>query len=448
MLSDIGHETAVVAVQAQVLVFANARSAAELRPRLEKSPYEVVTTAHSPDAIDIVRDLRPAVVVIGPDRTGQRARRLTKSIRGDPAVGHTSILVLVDAEPSDFPGAADDIVDIRTSDAVLLSRVRALVRRNTIYTELLRRRDTINRFGLELPELPPSAISIQGARVLMVGTAEGGLSVESLLDDRFMLELADDLQSALDLLVTQAFDAVVVDIDSDEVAYARRLIEEVRNVPSLYDLPLLAAADTDALGNPERLPETGITDLVIKPIHVEALRQRVAALVRQRRFDIELRLACARASEVAVIDHLTGLYSFGFLHEHLATQIAHAERYGGTFSLILFDVCDLAELNRNHGYAGGDKLLHRVGEIVGRLVRVEDLPARHGGGHICIVLPDTPTAAAALVAERLSAVVENTDFLLLSGGEPVRVRLAKALIAFEPGDTPETLLERAYRSLE
>ena len=107
----------------------------------------------------------------------------------------------------------------------------------------------------------------------------------------------------------------------------------------------------------------------------------------------------------------------------------------------------MAEFNRRHGYAAGDRLLRQVGGLVGHLVRGEDLTARYGGEEFCVVMPGTPCEVGAAVLRRIADVVGQTEFGVVMDAEPVFIRVSLGCAGLEPGDSTESLIARARDNL-
>ncbi len=109
----------------------------------------------------------------------------------------------------------------------------------------------------------------------------------------------------------------------------------------------------------------------------------------------------ARAEQRARVDEVTGLFNRRHFDERLRHEIDSCNRYGGTFSLILLDLDLFKAYNDNHGHAAGDKLLGEVGKIVQKSVRSADLAFRYEGDEFAVLLPQTDSGAAFVVAERI-----------------------------------------------
>jgi diguanylate cyclase (GGDEF)-like protein len=109
----------------------------------------------------------------------------------------------------------------------------------------------------------------------------------------------------------------------------------------------------------------------------------------------------------AIVDQVTGLYNRHYFETELTHEVERCRRYGGWLSLLLLDLDRFKGINDQYGHALGDRLLHRVGELVRLHVRAVDIPCRYGGDELAVILPDAPPADALYVAERIRTAVES-----------------------------------------
>lgn len=116
-------------------------------------------------------------------------------------------------------------------------------------------------------------------------------------------------------------------------------------------------------------------------------------------------------SQRARTDSLTGLANRRFFDEQLRRVIAETDRFGGTSSLIIADIDLFKNVNDTYGHEAGDAVLRQVGKVLSDGVRTVDICARYGGEELAILLPQTPVAGAAELAERLRKAIEERAVL-------------------------------------
>ena len=144
---------------------------------------------------------------------------------------------------------------------------------------------------------------------------------------------------------------------------------------------------------------------------------------------------------LAVTDPLTGLANYRRLLEVLDSEIKRHGRTGRCFAVLLFDLDRLKKINDAHGHLVGSRALCRVATILRIHCRSIDTPARYGGDEFVLILPETESAAAFQVAQRVSEQV-NSD-----GDEPsISVSIGIAVYP-QDGKTIDELFVAADRAL-
>src|SRR6185503_3893319 len=115
----------------------------------------------------------------------------------------------------------------------------------------------------------------------------------------------------------------------------------------------------------------------------------------------------AQESTRSIFDPLTTVYTRWVLDSALEKEIRRAERFGHPFALVLLDVDHLSDLNLAHGYGFGDRILERIGIVMGNFFREHDWVARHGEDTFAVVLPETGPDNAEHLAEQARKTVEE-----------------------------------------
>lgn len=108
----------------------------------------------------------------------------------------------------------------------------------------------------------------------------------------------------------------------------------------------------------------------------------------------------------SLTDQLTGLANRRGLEQQVSRWIDENE----PFALLLLDVDHFKQINDNHGHDIGDQVLQQVASVIRDNSRAPDLPCRTGGEEFALFLPNTSTAVAHRVAERLRLRMERTPF--------------------------------------
>lgn len=159
----------------------------------------------------------------------------------------------------------------------------------------------------------------------------------------------------------------------------------------------------------------------------------------RRRDDLSLRTLSAT-------DSLTGLYNTRYFYQELENEIRRVRRYGRELALVLIRVDHFKEYNTKHGYGEGDRVLKEMGESILGYLRRSDMGCRFGANEFAILLPETPTAGAALVGQRLQDRLRDLEFVV--GGERHRMSLTVAVAQLKTEEASLGLVRRAEKLLE
>jgi diguanylate cyclase (GGDEF)-like protein len=107
------------------------------------------------------------------------------------------------------------------------------------------------------------------------------------------------------------------------------------------------------------------------------------------------------AARDSVTDHLMGLLNRRAFDEALANEVERAKRFGSDLGLVLIDLDDFGQFNKQYGVQQGDTVLREVGSVLRDGSREIDHPARYGGEELAVVLPNTDLEGAYNRAERI-----------------------------------------------
>jgi diguanylate cyclase (GGDEF)-like protein len=147
-------------------------------------------------------------------------------------------------------------------------------------------------------------------------------------------------------------------------------------------------------------------------------------------------------ASVAHIDDLTGAFNRRHLDQALRQAIEQAQRYERSIAVILLDVDSFKRINDTFGHAAGDQVLAGTASAIQQQLRTTDTFGRWGGEEFLVVAPETDREQAALLAERLRAVVAQQIYPQVGN---VTASFGVATCRWE--DTAESLVGRADAAL-
>lgn len=107
----------------------------------------------------------------------------------------------------------------------------------------------------------------------------------------------------------------------------------------------------------------------------------------------------------AITDGLTGLYNRRYMVEYMASLLSISKRGSKALALFMVDIDNFKRLNDEYGHNVGDMVLKEVAKTMRRAIRECDIIARYGGEEFVVTLPDTDSAMASEVGERLRDAV-------------------------------------------
>ncbi|MES2130147.1 MAG: sensor domain-containing diguanylate cyclase [Pseudomonadota bacterium] len=180
---------------------------------------------------------------------------------------------------------------------------------------------------------------------------------------------------------------------------------------------------------------------------LDRLARQVMNLIELRAKSRALELAYARMEKLATFDELTGLLNRRALLARLHDEVQRCRRQGSELSVVMIDLDHFKQVNDTHGHQTGDAVLRGVGALLRSRIRVTDSAGRYGGEELCLLLPGTGVAAAALLADKLRRAVADTVFRC--GEAQVQVTASFGIAAYHAEHAPvaERLIEAADLTL-
>ncbi len=234
-----------------------------------------------------------------------------------------------------------------------------------------------------------------------------------------------------------------------------RVVHEIEDVMSLITdaLGMSASYDDSLSGATQKLSTAQNRDQVKAVIEQlvastkemrdtnKALEDRLS-LSRQEITNLQQNLEAIRVETLT--DPLTTLGNRKYFDRALAAAVQSAAACGEPLSLLMLDIDHFKSFNDNYGHLTGDQVLRLVAMSLKQTIKGQDLTARYGGEEFAVVLPATALRQALTVADHIRRAVMSKELKKKSTGEILgRVTISIGVAMLQPGDSQDTLIERA-----
>lgn len=124
------------------------------------------------------------------------------------------------------------------------------------------------------------------------------------------------------------------------------------------------------------------------------------------------RYAKDKLNQMAVFDHLTGLYNRSMISRLFDQAVEHSASDQQEISLVSFDLDRFKKINDQFGHAIGDEVLKRFSTMVLQQIPDDCSAFRLGGEEFLILLPKASKSVATSLAEKIRLATKN---IIISG---------------------------------
>jgi diguanylate cyclase (GGDEF)-like protein len=154
----------------------------------------------------------------------------------------------------------------------------------------------------------------------------------------------------------------------------------------------------------------------------------------------------ARLFELATTDGMTKLYVHRYFQLLLDQELKRSHRHNKKFSLVMMDVDNFKSFNDTYGHQLGDKVLKDVAGAAKKTSRAEDVVARYGGEEFIMILPETDSCQAMIIAERIRASVAGIE--IPHGNQKLHVTISLGVSTYpDHSEEKEELINAADAAL-
>jgi len=162
----------------------------------------------------------------------------------------------------------------------------------------------------------------------------------------------------------------------------------------------------------------------------------------------ELESANQELERKNVLDELTGLHNRRFYDQKIQAEYRRSRRNLTPLSLVMIDIDHFKAVNDTYGHLAGDQCLVWLSEFIkGSLKRSTDKAFRYGGEEFCLILPDTETQGALVLAEQLRKNINAQAFCYQNSEIPITISCGISTYQQEKDIMPEQIFTGADEAL-
>ena len=148
--------------------------------------------------------------------------------------------------------------------------------------------------------------------------------------------------------------------------------------------------------------EAGADEYLVKPAHQAELTSRLKTARRILDLEMSQQRYIETIKNLSLVDPVTGVFSRRYMDERIHQEIKRAYRYERSLSVILVGINQYEQIVVTHGHFAGDLTSKSCADSLVEALRKDvDWVARYGQNSFAVIMPETDSAGAMIVAKRL-----------------------------------------------
>lgn len=148
-----------------------------------------------------------------------------------------------------------------------------------------------------------------------------------------------------------------------------------------------------------------------------------------------------KISDLEIMDEVTQLYNRKELYNFLDYEVKRSQRYSNSLSVLLLRINNYTSIREKLGEQKTNVILAQISKLLKLNTRDIDIIGRYSDDTFMIILPDTNSIKADIIAERMQRLIESEIFL-----EDIKVTLNSGIKQYE-GEFPQNIIDIALQNL-
>lgn len=388
-----------------------------LKVKMLAAQFSVDACGSRKDAEEVIARQKPDLILINLSDPIEDRHGFCRELKENPDTAAIAIISVGVADTARarfaaLDAGADDVLPRPINDALLLARMRSLLRVRHARHELMLRDGTSRALGFEEARRNFDAT----ARIALLSRhAISGDALAAQLNSGLSVPVTQlETDTVLANSVAPVPDLFVIDgtQDNDGGRAVFRLISDLRSRAETRLSTLFVILPHNEPEITAMVLDLGADDAVSLDISDDEMVLRARALVRQKLLHDKLRDTVRDGLHAAVTDPLTGLYNRRYVEPHLSRMAEQARVSQREFAVMMLDIDHFKSINDRYGHAAGDKVLIEIANRLRENLRAIDLVARIGGEEFMVAMPNTNNEQGHIAADRLRKLISARPFSL------------------------------------
>ncbi|AIQ69688.1 GGDEF domain-containing response regulator [Paenibacillus graminis] len=222
---------------------------------------------------------------------------------------------------------------------------------------------------------------------------------ESLEKQSYYVSIALSAERGLKIFYESKPDLILLDIllpDQSGIDVLRQIIGKAKK----ERIPIIIVSGEHSKDIQMYAYSLGVMDYLAKPLDIDLF-----LVLIKNRFELK-----REWQESVIVDELTGAFNRKYFNQTMKQLVSDFRRTGRIFSVALMDLDHFKHVNDSYGHLVGDEVLQAFSEVVRRSIRVEDTFCRFGGEEFALFMPNTDSASALLVVQRIQHELAARSF--------------------------------------
>ena len=241
----------------------------------------------------------------------------------------------------------------------------------------------------------------------------------------FNLKKASCLSSAVDVIVNDSVDVILLDLNLPDSGGINTL-SAIKNCA--HDIPVIILTSDDDKSQAMEALKLGAQDYLLKG---EDFTKNIVFKVE---YALERHKSEANLRSLAFIDELTGLFNFRGFKMHAENYL---KSFNSSFFLCFLDLDHLKNINDRHGHLVGSEAIINTAKIIKSTFRETDLYCRFGGDEFIVLVLNADSDEIEEIDLRFK---KSLDSFNDSGENEYHLEVSRGYAVFDP-ENPVTLEE-------